>query len=232
MEIPLYTQKDIGAEISELKANQQNKVILKANCYSQCRYQLVNGKCIYLVTSFTENGEDYIICNEAKKQEDEAYVSQRSQENHHFSLDIRKQQEDNKYQKAQTKEAENIAFVKKEPTHDEPILFTHDSPFSDALSFYDTIEKYYEQLQASNSYETENGVMADTVKYDKIDNKILLLYKEPKISRTYLPYRIAIISIIDGELNKNRVAVFDEKGKALKNYLERLNAMRSSTLKK
>ena len=105
-----------------------------------------------------------------------------------------------------------------------------DNPLHESLPFdrFWTIEEYYEQLLSSNSYETKKGQLADIIKCERINNGILLLYKDPNEVRPCTPFHIAIIYVRNGNLIRNEVAVFTNKKTALNSYYSRLKAMRES----
>ena len=181
-------------------------------CYSQCTYLPYYGKCIYLVEIISNNGVDYVVCNESKRQKDQVHSSQRSKDNNI------------------TEETNFTDVVQKKPKHEEPIQHLNRQKLPDILPFgrFWTIEEYYEQLQSSNSYVTENGITADIIISDKVINGILLLYKVSPEIKTYTPYHIVVISINDGNPKPKIVGVFINKRKALEAYSKRLSQRRNT----
>lgn len=89
-----------------------------------------------------------------------------------------------------------------------------------------TVDEYYENLMSSNTYETKKGHLAEIVECDKVCNVILLLYKAPIEEREITPYHIAVISVDNGNLLRNDVAVFTNQQSAKYSYCERLSKMR------
>lgn len=88
-----------------------------------------------------------------------------------------------------------------------------------------TTEDYFGHLKLSNSYKTKIGYNAEIFECDIVCNKILLLYKDPIEVRPITPYHIAVISVNNGNLTQDDVAVFTNRQSAMETYLERLSAM-------
>lgn len=109
------------------------------------------------------------------------------------------------------------------------IVQSQSEPLHDTLPFdrSRTIEEFLTQLQSKGFYETAKGLLAKIVKYDRIDDRILLLYKV----RTVWPFRIDIIYVSNGALIRNRVAVFTNEKAAHDSYNERLWGMRKHNYK-
>lgn len=204
------TEKEREAKIREFKDNPQYEVRPFADCYSQCKYRPVHGKCIYLETFVSQHGIDYVVCNKGKRQKEEQTTSSRSQ----ISSNVGSQHTDNEYQKEDISE-KNYTEVSQSK------LLPNSLPFDR----YWTIDDYFQQLQSSCFYETEKGLSAKIVKLDMTNNGILLLYKEPNEASTFWPFRIAIISTNNGVLVRNNVADFTSKTTAMDSYYKRLGVM-------
>lgn len=101
---------------------------------------------------------------------------------------------------------------------------------SDNLPFENfwTIDDYYQKLCLSRSYKTEKGVSAEILYYEKVGNEIIILYKDPVEVRTYCPYHISILWASDGDIIRNKVAVFTNQNAAKNSYDQRLEIMRNS----
>ena len=108
--------------------------------------------------------------------------------------------------------------------------YLFENPSSESLPFekFCTIGEYYEQLLSSNLYEIEKGLKAYIIKFARINNKILLLYKEPNKVRTYYPYHIVVIFVHSGKLIRNKISDFTNQKAAMDSYYNRLNVMNSS----
>jgi len=198
-------------KIKEYTSNPQYKY-----CDSKCKYRLYHRKCIYQKRIISQRGLDCVICNEEKKRKDEAeWLSQNAPLLYVDS------------QKVIVRESDYIIDNNSKPYYEEPVSYPQ-SNIIDALPFDRlwTIDEYYQQLQSTSYYETENGQLAEIVKYDRITNKILLLYRDPCELRTYCSFHIVIINVSNGNLIRNKVADFTNQRAAMDSYYQRLMGMR------
>lgn len=228
------SEKEHETIIREYQSNPQYELRPKSDCYTKCKYHPFLGKCIYSKTIITQQGVDYVVCNKRKRQKDEAGVSSRNMiSNNRYSSDVWSQsldetsQENNlrlkyftKVSQIKTKREASIVQSQSEPLHDT-------LPFDRSR----TIEEFLTQLQSKGFYETAKGLLAKIVKYDRIDDRILLLYRDLGEVRTVWPFHIDIIYVSNGALIRNQVAVFTNEKAAHDSYNKRLLGMRKHNYK-
>ena len=229
------SEKEHEAIIREYQSNPQYEVRPKTDCYSKCKYRPFLGECIYSKTIVSQQGVDYVVCNKGKRQKDEAGVSSRNLiSNYHSSSDTWSQSLDETYQERNLRERTYQKISQIMPKRKASIEQPESEPLHDTLPFdrFWTTEKFLTQMQSTGSYETEKGLLAEVVKYDRTDGGILLLYKDSAEVRTYSPFHLAIINVSNGNLLRNKVADFTNKKKALDSYHMRLSAMRTNVYMK
>ncbi len=160
-----------------------------------------------------------MICDEEKKQKDEAeWLLQNDP------------LLDGDSQKVIVRENNYIIDPNNKPYCGEPVAYPLSYPSIDTLPFdsFWTIDEYYQQLQSTSCYKTENGQQAEIVRCDKINKRILLLYRDPSELRTYCPFHIVIITVRNGNLMRNEVAVFSNQKAAIGSYNQRLMGIKQN----
>ena len=93
-----------------------------------------------------------------------------------------------------------------------------------------TVDDYYNHLQSTNSLKTEAGYLAEVIKSEKINGRIIVLSRDPNTIKTIYPYHISIITVSNGDILQNKVADFINRKSAMDAYYERLNAMRRHSI--
>lgn len=225
------SEKEHEEKIREYRSDPQYEVRPKTDCYSKCKYRPFLGKCIYSKTILTQQGIDYVVCNKGKRQEEETGVSSRNlNSNYHPSLNTRSQSLDEAFQENSIRGRNYTKITQIEPKREASIVQPPNEPLHDALPFdrFWTIDEFYTQLQSTGSYDTENGLLAEVVKYDRTYDGILLLYRDSAEVRTYCPFHLVIIYVSNGNLVHDEVAVFTNRKLAICNYSERLKAMNNN----
>lgn len=225
-------EKEREAKIQEYKITPQYEVRPKADCYSMCRYRPFYGKCIYSKEIITQQGEDYVVCDKEKRLKDEAYVpSQNKIADTRFSYNTSSRIMVDDPQKITIRERNNKEIAQIKQKREERVVHPQSKPLADTLPFdrFWTTEEFYTQLQSTSSYETENGLFAEILKCERINRRILLLYRDPNGVRTYWPYHITIICVKNGGVIRNKVGDFTNRKAALNSYYMRLLSMRESS---
>lgn len=225
------SEKEHEAKMREYRSDPQYEVRPKADCYSKCKYRPYLGKCIYSKTIISQQGVDYVVCNKEKRQKEETGVSsQNLNSNYHPSLDTRSQRLDDAFQENNIRERNYTKISQIEPKREASIVQPPNEPLYDALPFdrFWTTDEFYTQLQSTGSYDTENGLLAEIVKYDRTDGGILLLYRDSAEVRTYWPFHLVIINVSNGNLLRNKVADFTNRKAAQDSYYNRLRVMREN----
>ena len=228
-----HSQSEKGNEVQirVYQSNPQYEVRPKTDCYSKCKYSPFLGKCIYSETIISQRGIDYVVCNKGKRQKEEACVSSPNlNSNYHPSLDTRSQSLDEVFQENSFRERNYTKISQIEPKRESSIVQPPNEPLYDVLPFdrFWTTDEFYTQLQSTGSYDTENGLLTEVVKYDRTDGGILLLYRDSSEVRTYWPFHLVIINISNGNLLRNKVADFTNRKAAQDAYYNRLRVMRES----
>ena len=224
-------KKENEVKTGELKENPEYEVRLKSDCNSRCKYHPFLGKCIYSKKIFSQDGVDYVVCNRGKRLKDEADVPSHKQiSDTPFSYDTRHQQLDDDYRKGNIREGNYTEIPLIKQKHEEPVGHPLSKQSQDSLPFerFRTIEDIYTQLKVSSSYETEKGQLAEIVKCERTKSAILLLYRDSKQIRTYCPFHIVIINVINGNMNSRKVADFLDLKSAFSSYYNRLKDMNES----
>lgn len=225
-------EKERKARIKEYKTTPQYEVRPKADCYTTCKYRPFYGKCIYSKEIFTQQGEDYVVCDKEKRLKDEAYVPSRNRiANTRFSYNTRSRRMIDDSQKIIIRERNNTEIAQIKQKREESVEHPQSKAIADTLPFdrFWTTEEFYTQLQSTSSYETGNGLFAEILKCERINRRILLLYRDPNEVRTYCPYHIAIICVKNGEVIRKKVADFTNRKAAIDSYYMRLMGMRESS---
>lgn len=225
------SEKEHEAEIREYRSNPQYEVRPQTDCYSKCKYRPFLGKCIYSKTIIFHRGIDYVVCNKGERQKDENGVSSCNLNSiYHPSLDTRSQSLDEAFRENSIRERNYTKISQIKPKREASIVQPPNEPIQDALPFdrFWTIDEFYTQLQSTGSYDTEDGLLAEVVKYDRTDDGILLLYRDSAEVRTYCPFHLVIIKVSNGNLLRNRVADFTNRKAAQDSYYMRLRTMRAS----
>lgn len=218
------TEKERETRIREYKANPCYEVKDQSFCYSECRYHPFHGECIYQKATFKSNGTDLVICDVKKRRNDESDSSQNRVVN---NLSSYRRFNDSP---PRVVPKDNLFTVTPVPISRNEVLKVHSHSIRQEgripFSRFWTVDEYYEELKSSDVYEIKDGIAAEIVECEKIDNRIMLLYKSPQEAREFCPYHIVIISIYNGNLVSNMVADFTNKICAHESFCNRLRSMR------
>lgn len=77
-------EKEQKEKISKYKENPKYEIKTTSFCYSSCKYNPINGKCIYKSDIVCSNGIEYIICNKQAKVRDEMTISKTNNQSNSF----------------------------------------------------------------------------------------------------------------------------------------------------
>lgn len=227
----LATEKELEARIKEYISNPQYEVRPKADCYSKCKYRPFLGKCIYSKAIITQNNKDYVVCKKGQREKDETKVPSRNNiSDSDLSSNTGFQRFEDGHQENNLREGYNTNVSSIKTKQAEVLVHSSNTTLQDTLPFdrFWTLKEFYTQLQSSNSYEIEEGLLVEIVKCDRTNSGILLLYRDSSEVRTYCPFHIAIINVRNGNLVRNKVADFTNKKGATDSYYKRLIGMRDS----
>ena len=166
-----------------------------------------------------------------RRKKDENGVSSRSQvSNYHPLSDTMVQRQGKVFQENVHRERNYPKYTQIYPNQESLIVHSKSEPQHDDLPFdrFWTIEEFLTQIQTTDSYETENGLLTEVVKCDRTGGSILLLYRDPDEVRTYCRYHLAIINVSNGNLLRNIVADYTNRSAALNSYYMRLSVMKAN----
>lgn len=129
-----------------------------------------------------------------------------------------------------SEKGQNTTLREKSQKHEEPVVQFQNTILSNSLpsDMFWMIDEFYTQLQSTNTYETEEGLLVEIVKYERTIFGVLLLYKDPCEVRAYCPYHLVIINVSDGDLNPKEIAVYPNRKEAITSYYKRLIAMQNN----
>ncbi|MBR1448371.1 MAG: hypothetical protein IJ588_06475 [Prevotella sp.] len=129
-----------------------------------------------------------------------------------------------------SEKGQNTTLREKSQKHEEPVVQFQNTMLSNCLpsDMFWMIDEFYSQLQSTNTYETEEGLLVEIVKYERTIFGVLLLYKDPCEVRVYCPYHLVIINVSDGDLNPKEIAVYPNRKEAITSYYKRLIAMQNN----
>ena len=197
------------------QADSSFEIKTKGACSSQCKYGLINGKCIYMIESISYKGIDFVVCDVLKRQKDEEEESQNK------TIDDAKTQHESNYKPngnlLKRKTIDPISSIL-EPTQ------LRDLPFVRCW----TIEQYFEYLQLIGSFEYEECHWVVVEKCDIFRNGILVLLKETSEKKILWPYHVVTISVINGEIKHEKVSDHTNEASAIKAYDERIRFYQSN----
>lgn len=224
------TEKEQEEKAKEYRNNPKYEVRPSSYCISECKWSY-NGECIYKKDFITLKGVSYVICNKENRIKDEnEYQSHHRNRDDSFASVKSPHEINNIYRNDNFGRTPHVRQQIIKQNRRKSQMQSHVTSTSEILPFekFWTIEEYYGLLTSSNSYETEKGYYAEIAKCDKVGENILLLYKDPIEVRTFTPYHIAVITIDNGNLTRNDVAVFKNKNLAMNSYYGRLSSLRNN----
>ena len=222
------SEKEREARLNEYRQNPKYEIKPTSFCAHQCRYNHFFGKCIYKKATIS----DYVICNKEKRQRDESEVASKKQIPHKFSISNISQHEDKNYEEDTYSERYPHQLPTIPTKRIEQELYHREIQLDANLPFetFWTVDDYYNHLQSTNSLKTEAGYLAEVIKSEKINGRIIVLSRDPNTIKTIYPYHISIITVSNGDILQNKVADFINRKSAMDAYYERLNAMRRHSI--
>lgn len=233
------TEKDF----TDYKTNLQYMVLPLSDCISgsKCNLKPFHGKCICKKITLPFRGVEYVVCDKEKRLKTETRYAPNYHSYYNSKINDRRKPiiQENHLRKSSHNDLAVFQPKQKEQDEHELSSFSTLSHWDDNLPFeqYWTIKKYYEHLVSDGFYETETGerskLMECHISFLRDCKKVLVvLYKTANKDKANIqrlcPYHIAIIKTNQGNLEKNKVADYDNRETAIKRYHERLTGMKGN----